>query len=266
MLCSGYFDSFGIIRDILQNHLLQVLALVAMEPPSEESGDAIRDAKTKVLECMKPIELDDILLGQYEGYSNDRTIQNKDTNCPTYCAMRCFINNERWNGVPFILQAGKALDEQLCEVRIRFRPPKSLYAIHKQAKKLQSNELVMRLQPQPSLEMVTNIKTPGLANSPFQTSLSMNYKDLDTAPGKVSPDAYTRLVLDVLRGRSGSFVRDDELRRSWELFTPLLHRIDRENIRPERYIYGSRGPSRREEWLQSMGAYSDPSAPLQAAL
>lgn len=263
----GYFDHYGIIRDILQNHLLQVLALVAMEPPQGDDGDAIRDAKTQVLKNMDPLSLDDVLLGQYHGYSDDPTIpiENKDTNCPTYCAIRCQIHTPRWEGVPFILQAGKALDEQLCEVRIRFKPPKSLYAVQTQAKKLQANELVMRLQPDPALEMTTNIKTPGLANSPIQTSLSMNYKTLETVPGKREPDAYTRLLLDVLRGRQGSFVRDDELERSWELFTPLLHQIERDNIPPHPYHYGSKGPSSRDAWMTKMGVYETPIAAAQAA-
>lgn len=252
----GYFDNFGIIRDILQNHLLQVLSVVAMEPPLGEDGDSIRNAKVKVLENMDPISLDDVMLGQYDGYSDDPTIENKETNCPTYAAIRCWIHTPRWEGVPFIMQAGKALDEKLCEVRVRFKPPTTLKAIgSSNATKLCSNELVFRLQPNPSLELHNNIKTPGLSSNPMTSVMKMNYEEI---PNLSNPDAYTRLLLDVLRGKQGSFVRDDELRRSWELFTPLLHAIERDNVRPKPYKYGSKGPADLPNWLEEMGKFKDP--------
>lgn len=252
----GYFDNFGIIRDILQNHLLQVLSVVAMEPPLGEDGDSIRNAKVKVLENMDPISLEDVMLGQYDGYSDDPTIENKETNCPTYAAIRCWIQTPRWEGVPFIMQAGKALDEKLCEVRVRFKPPTTLKAIGiTNATKLCSNELVFRLQPNPSLELHNNIKTPGLSSNPMTSVMKMNYEEI---PNLSNPDAYTRLLLDVLRGKQGSFVRDDELRRSWELFTPLLHAIERDNVRPKPYKYGSKGPADLPNWLEEMGKFKDP--------
>jgi len=251
----GYFDNFGIIRDILQNHLLQVLSVVAMEPPVGDDGDSIRNAKVAVLENMDPISLDDVMLGQYDGYSDDPTIENKETNCPTYAAIRCWIHTPRWEGVPFLMQAGKALDEKLCEVRVRFKPPTTLKSIGANATKLSSNELVFRLQPNPSLELHNNIKTPGLSSNPMTSVMKMNYEEM---PDLSNPDAYTRLLLDVLRGKQGSFVRDDELRRSWELFTPLLHSIERDNVRPKPYIYGSKGPADRQKWFEEMGKFKDP--------
>lgn len=121
----GYFDQYGIIRDILQNHLLQVLTLLTMEPPETvegpDAGKAIRDAKVAVLNCIPPIALEDVVLGQYEGYADDPTILNKDTNSPTLAVVRLRINNPRWYGVPIILKAGKALDERKAEVRVQFK-------------------------------------------------------------------------------------------------------------------------------------------------
>jgi glucose-6-phosphate 1-dehydrogenase len=121
----GYFDQYGIIRDILQNHLLQVLTLLAMEAPTTvegpNSGKAIRDAKVAVLNAIQPIELEDCVLGQYEGYSDDPTILNKDTNCPTFAMVRLKINTPRWHGVPFIMKAGKAMNERKAEMRIQFK-------------------------------------------------------------------------------------------------------------------------------------------------
>ncbi|CAJ1922407.1 unnamed protein product [Cylindrotheca closterium] len=258
----GYFDNFGIIRDILQNHLLQVLSVVAMEPPLGDDGDSIRNAKLAVLNKMDPISLDDVMLGQYDGYSDDPTIENKDTNCPTYAAIRCWIHTPRWEGVPFLMQAGKALDEKLCEVRVRFKPPTTLKSIGaNNATKLCSNELVFRLQPNPSLELHNNIKTPGLPSNPMASIMKMNYEEM---PNLSNPDAYTRLLLDVLRGKQGSFVRDDELRRSWELFSPLLHSIERDNIRPKPYVYGSKGPADRHRWFDEMGKSQDPLATASA--
>jgi len=245
----GYFDQFGIIRDILQNHLLQVLTLFAMEPPDGDDADSVRNAKVEVLKNMQVISLEDCLLGQYDGYADDPTIENKDTNCPTYAALRCWVHNSRWEGVPFILQAGKALDEKLCEVRVQFKPPTTLASIPSFSKNIQPSELVMRLQPNPALELVNNIKCPGLSMTPIKTKMTMNYEDI---PNLSNPDAYTRLLLSVMRGDQGSFVRDDELRRSWEIFTPLLHAIDDTGVRPLPYKPQSKGPEERTKWMKTV--------------
>lgn len=121
----GYFDQFGIVRDILQNHLLQVLTLLAMEAPKilegPDAGEAIRDAKVAVLNAIEPIGIDDVVLGQYEGYADDPTIENKDTNTPTYATIMLRVNTPRWRGVPFIMKAGKALNERKAEIRIQFK-------------------------------------------------------------------------------------------------------------------------------------------------
>jgi glucose-6-phosphate 1-dehydrogenase len=231
-----------------------------MEPPESDDADAVRDAKVEVLKNMDVITLEDCLLGQYDGYTDDPTIENKDTNCPTYAAMRCWIHTPRWEGVPFILQAGKALDEKLVDVKARFRSPTTLKSVKSSAKKLEPNELVLRLQPNPALELYNNIKTPGLSFSPMKSKMSMNYEDI---PDLSNPDAYTRLLLSVMRGDQGSFVRDDELRRSWEIFTPLLHSIDDTGVRPQPYKQKSKGPDDLAEWMELM---SKPAASLKSSL
>jgi len=255
----GYFDQFGIIRDILQNHLLQVLTLFAMEPPENDDADSVRNAKVEVLKNMQVISLDDCLLGQYDGYTDDSTIVNKDTNCPTYAALRCWVHTPRWEGVPFILQAGKALDEKVCEVRVQFKPVTTLAPVQSFAKEIEPAELVLRLQPNPALELYNNIKSPGLSTSPMKSKMAMNYEDI---PDLSNPDAYTRLLLSVMRGDQGSFVRDDELRRSWEIFTPLLHAIDDTGVRPLPYKPSSKGPKERAKWMEIMSK----SAPIQSSL
>jgi len=137
-----------------------------MEPPENDDADSVRNAKIEVLKNMDIITLADCLLGQYDGYSDDPTIENKDTNCPTYAAIRCWIHTPRWEGVPFILQAGKALDEKIVDVRARFKSATTLKSVRSVSKKLEPSELVLRLQPNPALELHNNIKTPGLSTSP----------------------------------------------------------------------------------------------------
>lgn len=234
-----------------------------MEPPKNEDFDSIRDAKVEVLKNMGVLSLQDCLLGQYDGYSDDETITNKETNCPTYAAIRCNINTPRWKGVPFILQAGKAMDEKVCEVRVRFKPAKSLQSMRSSSKSFFDSapaEMVFRLQPDPCISLNVNIKSPGLSTTPTRGNMVMRYEDM---PNLSNPDAYTRLLLDVLRGKQGSFVRDDELRFSWQIFTPLLHSIEDTNVRPLPYKYGSHGPESREAWMAEM---TGSGLPLQASL
>lgn len=256
----GYFDQYGIIRDVIQNHLLQVLTLLTMEPPVKiegaGAGSYIRDAKVQILKSIPPILLEDCLLGQYDGYLDDPTILNKESNCPTFVALRCYINNPRWYGVPIIFQAGKALDERKCEVRVQFKDaPASIPMI---GTKCQRNELVLRLQPDVSMHMKTNIKSPGFSSLPVQSDMKLDYGsefDMSDA-GNNNPDAYTRLILDVLRGKHAGFVRDDELKRSWEIFTPLLHQIERECVKPMSYKFGTTGPKDLEKFLSEKGDYA----------
>ena len=268
----GYFDKYGIIRDVIQNHLLQVLTLLAMEPPSSVDGpaasDLIRDEKVKVLNAIPPVQLEDCILGQYEGYANDPTIANKDTNCPTYAAIRLAVNTPRWQNVPFIVTAGKALDERKCDVRIKFREaPNARAMFGSNATGLSKNELVLRLQPGESMSMSMNVKSPGFSSTPVSTDMQAEYASkFDMMSADTNPDAYTRLILDVLQGRQASFVRADELRKSWEIFTPLLHQIERENVRPHLYKSGMARPMQAEAFIAGGGvvACDDRSPPVSS--
>jgi glucose-6-phosphate 1-dehydrogenase len=269
----GYFDQYGIIRDILQNHLLQVMTLLAMEPPTRAYGpgssDHIRDEKVRVLRAIPPITLDDVYLGQYEGYTDDPTIENKDSITPTFAAMKLSVQNPRWAGVPFILKAGKALDERKAEMRIQFKDaPASEFLFATDPEKSENpiprNELVIRMQPHEAIYIKTNFKSPGFASAPMQGELEVNYEsrffqnDHEDSTGKsknVNPAAYTRLILDVIRGRQAAFVRADELLRSWEIFTPVLDKMEQENIRPHTYTTGSRGPKGADQWIFEKSGY-----------
>lgn len=257
----GYFDNFGIIRDVLQNHLLQMLSLVAMEPPVRASGhdysNYVRDEKVKVLKCIEPVTLDDTVLGQYlgdkskgeDGYLEDPTVPD-DSSTPTFATCVLRIKNQRWDGVPFILKAGKALNEKKGEIRIQFRSPPGADHMFPNVD-IPANELVLRLQPSEAVYMKTNVKTPGLATACAASELDLSYHK--RYAGVDMPDAYTRLLLDVLRGKQATFVRDDELAAAWKIFTPLLHKIEQEKIKPIPYAFGSRGPVESDELISKVG-------------
>ena len=174
----GYFDHFGIIRDIIQNHLIQVLSLLVMEPPirveGEGAGDYIRDAKVAALKAILPPTLDDCILGQYDGYLDDDTITNKESNTPTFAVVLLKINNPRWAGVPIVLKAGKALNERKTEMRIQFKDAPAGKFIFGKDEPPPRNELVIRLQPKEAIYMKTNVKSPGFDTHPVQSGNSLS--------------------------------------------------------------------------------------------
>jgi len=180
------------------------------------------------------------------GYTDDPSITNKLSITPTFAAVRCFINTPRWYGVPFILKAGKALDDRKVDITIKFKDTPGSFSMF--GSRLPSNEMVMRLQPKECIYMKTNIKSPGFATQPVQTELRMDYGDRFNMANN-HPDAYTRLILDVLRGRNASFVRDDELVKSWEIFTPLLNQIEEQGVKPFIYRRGTEGPKELNAFL-----------------
>jgi len=250
----GYFDEFGIIRDIMQNHLLQVLCLAAMEKPPSTSPDDIRDEKVKVLKSIPAIVMEDTVLGQYvgnpdasdedgkQGYLDDKTVPAGSVT-PTYAAAVLRLNNERWDGVPFILRAGKATNERKAEVRIQYRDvPGDIF----QGEAVR-NELVLRVQPGEAIYCKVMTKTPGMSFNLEETELDLTYNS--RYKNARLPDAYERLILDCFVGSQMHFVRTDELKEAWRIFTPLLHHIEQERPKPIPYVYGSRGPKEADELL-----------------
>jgi len=251
----GYFDEFGIIRDIQQNHLSQVLSLLAMEQPKSFSAEDIRSEKVNVLKDVAAIKKEDVLIGQYSaadgkpGYKDDDTVP-KDSNCPTFAALTLWVNNERWSGVPFILKAGKALDEAKVEIRIQYKDIET-----GPFKGLPRNELVMRIQPNEAVYFKVNAKTPGLHMGTLPADLDLTYKE--RFEDARIPEAYEALILDALNGDHSQFVRDDELDYAWKIFTPILKSIDAGEIKNELYKYGSRGPASLNEFQTRYGYVRD---------
>lgn len=255
----GYFDDIGIVRDVMQNHLLQVLTLLTMDRPVSFDPEAVRDEKVKVLKAFGKFEPSDLLLGQYgksedgskPGYLDDETVK-KDSKCVTYCAMGIKIFNERWDGVPIVLRAGKALDEGKVEIRVQFKQvAKGIF------KEIQRNELVIRVQPNESVYLKINSKIPGISTETSLTELDLTYAVRYSKDFWI-PEAYEALIRDCYLGNHANFVRDDELDVSWQLFTPLLQYIESgEAPSPEIYAYGSKGPKGLRDFMMKHGYVFD---------
>ena len=243
----AFYNEVGALRDMVQNHLLQLLCMTAMEPPYTLSADAVRDEKVKVLRALRPMETTDIaeqvVRGQYTagqngepGYAEDAGVRESATE--TFVAMRVLIDNWRWAGVPFYLRTGKRLPERTCEIVVHFRPvPHSIFP-HQRASMV--NRLVFRLQPDEGIQLSFSEKRPGAAMDIRMSELSLNPQTLrrDRAP-----DAYERLLGDVIHDNQTLFVRHDELMAAWEWVDPILQDWRDSGARPEPYRAGTWGPS-----------------------
>ncbi|MBN2127844.1 MAG: glucose-6-phosphate dehydrogenase [Sedimentisphaerales bacterium] len=243
----GYFDQYGIIRDVMQNHLLQILALVTMEPPERFAAETIAHQKAHLLKSIPPVQLDDLVIGQYvQGERNGRVVPGyledpmvpDDSISPTYAAVRLYIDSPRWQGVPISIEAGKGLDARMTEIRILFREvPGSVFAQRDDRPK--PNELIIRVQPDEAIHLWVTSKVPGMNMRLDHRTLDLQYKTTFDEP---IPDAYESLLLDVIRGDRSLFIRKDELQASWDIFTPVLHELETRRIVPESYPFGSTGP------------------------
>lgn len=261
----GYFDSIGIIRDVIQNHLLQILTLLLMDKPKTFNSEEIRDEKVKLLKAIEPIDFNDILIGQYTksedgtkpGYLDDETV-NPNSKAITYAAIALNIKNETWDGVPIILKAGKALNQGKVEIRIQYKPVAD--GIYENSAR---NELVIRVQPDEAMYIKMNVKVPGVANKVSISELDLTYKDRYSSEFYI-PQAYESLLKDCLEDDHSNFVRDDELEVSWALFTPLLNYLEGEDgPTPILYPYGSRGPEGLGEFLKTHGYVHEPKEKYQ---
>ncbi len=253
---AGYFDGFGIIRDVMQNHLLQILSLLAMEQPVEYSAAAVRNAKVAVLRSISPSTRERLAIGQYgAAVKGPQTAYiaalnvPADSLTPTYAAALLQIHNPRWEGVPFLVEAGKALDRKINEVRIRFRDiPAGLFG--KNSSVIHPNELIIRIQPDEAIVLKIMNKLPGLGLELASTELNLRYQAAFSA---LIPDAYECLLLDVIKGDRSLFIRADELEAAWDVFTPVLHQMESERMAPEIYPYGSSGPLTGKALARSYG-------------
>ena len=237
--CEGraqYYDTAGQVRDMLQNHILQVLALVAMEPPCRMDAREIRREKTKVLAATRLGE--DIILGQYAGYKSEEGV-DPNSNTPTFVAGTLYCDNWRWEGVPFRVLTGKKMPYQCVEVVIKLKaPPLKLYEGEV------NDRIVMRLQPHAHLDIMMDIKTPGMGDGVESATLTHRYPDW------LGVDGYEKLLYDSINGDQSHFVHSDEVMESWRIVDNLLCVGDSCPIRTVPYIYtGGWGPQHKTDFI-----------------
>jgi len=216
---AGFYDETGVVRDMFQNHLLQLLTLVAMESPASFSADDIRNEKVKLLESIRPISLHATLRGQYEGYQDaDGVASGSQT--PTLAAMKVYIDNWRWQDVPFYLRSGKALAEKASEITVIFRRPPHLMFRLPDAERFTPNMLSLCIQPDDGIHLRIQAKLPDSEDEMQPVDLTFHYRTAFDTP---LPDAYERLLLEAWRGDQSLFTRSDAIEAAWRLIDPVLH-------------------------------------------
>ena len=250
-----FYDETGVIRDMVQNHLLQVLALCAMEPPTSFGAEDIRDEKNKVFRALRSLEgsgvATHVVAGQYRGYREEQGVA-KDSRTPTYVAMKMNVDNWRWQGVPFYLRAGKKLTKRLTEVSIHFKSvPISLFSTSDACQRLQPNVLRLRIQPQEGIALSFESKVPGEDVSIAGVTMDMGYAK---AFDKPVPEAYERLLLDCMRGNATLFARKDSVEQAWSFVTPILQALESGvGGSVQEYAPGSTGPDAAAAMLAREG-------------
>ena len=266
----GYYDQAGALRDVLQNHVLQLLCLIAMEPPAMFRAKDIRDEKLKVLKTLSPGDSQSVsnwvVGGQYTqaeingqavpGYREEDRVA-KDSRRDTYVAMQVGVDNWRWAGVPFYLRTGKRLPERVSEIAIQFKlPPLHLFTTIEcegdicELVETRPNTLIFRIQPREAISQTFAVKRPGMQYKIQPVTMDFAY---EAAFQQGLPEAYERLLLDVLRGDSTLFTRSDELEAAWEFVMPALEHIERPDFVPEMYRAGTWGPAAADQLLSKSG-------------
>lgn len=250
---AGYYDHAGILRDMFQNHLLQLLALVAMEPPSSFNADAVRNEKAKVFESIRPIALENTIRGQYEGYRQGEGVA-PDSETATFAVLKLNIDNWRWKGVPFYVRSGKALQRKTSEIIIEFqRPPHLLFHLPP-GSTFTPNILSICIQPDEGIHLRFEAKVPDSEQE--MRSVDMDFHYLSTFNGTSLPDAYERLLLDALEGDASLFTRSDGIEDSWKLIDPVLTAWERDHKPPlVFYPRGSWGPEEADKLIAADGKH-----------
>ncbi len=246
-----YYDRAGVVRDMFQNHLLQLLSLIAMEPPASFEADAVRNEKVKLLTAIPPIQPEDVVFAQYHGYTATDGVAEASTT-PTYGAMKLFINNWRWNGVPFYLRSGKALAEKSTEITLVFQKPPHLMFHLPPDFDFTPNIISLCIQPDEGIHLKFQAKIPDSDQAMRSVDMEFHYRS--SFEDTTIPDAYERLLIDALEHDASLFTRSDGIESAWQIMDPIvaLH----ENA-PAHTIHtydpGTWGPSAAERLLQRAG-------------
>lgn len=242
---AGYYDKAGVLRDMFQNHLLQLLALIAMEPPASFEADALRNEKVKVLSAVPPILPENTIRAQYDGYCDAEGVA-PDSHTPTYAALKLFINNWRWQGVPFYLRSGKALGKKMSEVVVVFKcPPHMMFDGEEDC--FNANSLSICIQPDEGIHLSFEAKVPGSYQDTGSVDMEFHYRS--AFGGEPLPDAYERLLLDALNGDAALFTRSDEIEMAWRLMDPILANWAKGQPPVVTYQPGTMGPDEADDFL-----------------
>jgi glucose-6-phosphate 1-dehydrogenase len=277
---AGYYDSSGALRDMVQNHIFQIMALVAMEPPYALDAQSIRDEKVKVYRSIRPIRPNQVdqfaIRGQYGagtyhdgkgdlttgGYSKAKGVK-EGSRTETFAAIKVFVDNWRWSGMPFYIRTGKALHKKLSEVVVRFRaPPTTLFQKQTEAT-VYPNDLVIKIAPDEGIDWRLNGKVPGGTLNIQSIALDFFYK---TAFHKEPPEAYERLIYDCMLGDQTLFIRGDEAEAAWQIIDPIEQGWAESKLAPQQYTPGSWGPQRAMDlieldgrrWFQTLTGQPEP--------
>jgi glucose-6-phosphate 1-dehydrogenase len=252
-----FYEDVGALRDIVQNHALQILSLLTMEPPVAFTAEAIRAEKVKLLRAMQPVQPSQLVRGQYtagkvagravRGYREEEGVA-PDSGTETYVALQAAIDNWRWAGVPIFIRTGKRLPEPLTEIEIAFRDVPKFYFEGTGVTHLSPNVMLLGIQPEESIELTFLTKKPGLEIEALAATMSFSYDTAFTAP---PTDAYERLIRDAIEGDHTLFVREDSVERAWEVLEPVL------SAPPPIHFYeaGSWGPAEADALVAPRGWY-----------
>ncbi len=261
---AAYYEEAGALRDMVQNHLLQLLCLVAMEPPYSLDPDVVRNAKMEVLRCLRPITGKDVetytVRAQYAagvvggkpvpGYRHENGVK-PDSTTETYVAVKCFVENWRWSGVPFFLRTGKAMPHRASEVAVQFKDIPQILFNANQKQPQPPNVLALRIQPEEGLSLRIVSRVPGTREQTHPVEMDFQYGEVF---GRPSPEAYERLLLDVMAGDASRFMRRDAVEASWAWITKILEGWQQQGARwlPE-YAAGTSGPVEVDRLIQQDG-------------
>lgn len=242
-----FYESAGCLRDVIQNHLFQIVALLAMEPPAYQGYGAVHCEKAKIFQAMRPLLPDDVVRGQYAGYRKEEGVA-KDSDVETFCALKLFIDSWRWEGVPWYLRSGKCLATTAAEVIVQLKPPPQKLFDDSRPQDGRSNYLRFRLSPNSAVALAARVKRAGKEFVGDQHELYL----LDEQPGEESP--YERLLSDAMAGDGALFTREDALEAAWAVVDPVLET----HSRAHRYQPGSWGPKQADALIAADGVWHNP--------
>ena len=243
----AFYETAGCLRDVIQNHLFQVVALLAMEPPAYRGFAAVHNEKAKVFQAMHPVQPDDLVRGQYADYRKTPNVA-KDSNVETFCALRLFIDSWRWNGVPWYLRSGKCLPETALEVLVQLKPPPQDLFADSAPLNGRANYVRFRLAPSSAVALAAHVKRPGKEFVGDQRELYL----IKEQPGEEPP--YERLLRDAMAGDGALFTREDAVEAAWTVVNPVL----RTHPRSRPYKSGTWGPKEADALIAADGGWHNP--------